>query len=119
MILARVLLLCLAIGFLVLVASGGGSYPTMAETATIQPTRPFIDQALPFYGCAIGGSLGAASVALPSMTRWTFYMGVYPSMATVLWRSMLGCFYGVLGGVTVSAVQSTARMVGNAFSDRH
>jgi hypothetical protein len=39
-------------------------------------------------------------------------------MATVLWRSTLGCFYGVLGGVTVSAVQSTARLVGDAWTNR-
>jgi hypothetical protein len=118
MILARALLLCLAIGVLALAASGGGSGPAFADSAAVAPTRPFIDQALPFYGCGIAASIGAASVALPSMTRWTFYMGVYPSMATVLWRSTLGCFYGVLGGVTVSAVQSTARLVGDAWTNR-
>jgi hypothetical protein len=116
---ARVLSLCLAIAVLALAVSGGGATLARADTAKVEPTPPFINQALPFYGCGIGASIGAASVALPSMTRWTFYMGVYPSMATVVWRSTLGCFYGILGGVTVSAVQSTARMVGDAFSDRH
>ncbi len=119
MTLARVLLLCLAIGVFALAASGGGATPVWADTAKATPTPPFIDQALPFYGCGIGASIGAASVALPSMTRWTFYMGVYPSMATVVWRSTLGCFYGILGGITVSAIQSTARRVGDALSNRH
>ena len=118
MTLARVLL-CLAIAVFALAASGGGVGPAWADTAKAAPSPPFIDQALPFYGCGIAGSIGADSVALPSMTRWTFYMGVYPSMATVLWRSVLGCFYGVVGGVTVSAVQSTARLVGDALTNRN
>ena len=88
----------------------------MAETAKPATSPPFIDQAVPFYGCGIGVAIGAASVAFPrSMTQWTFYQGVYPSMATVLWRSTLGCFYGVLGGTVVSATKSTFRLIGDAW----
>ncbi len=112
--LARVLLLCLAIGILSLFVAGSSAELAAADTAQSVKSPPFIDQALPFYGCGVLGSLGAASVALPSMTRWTFYMGVYPSMATVVWRATLGCFYGVVGGAAVSAVQSTARIIGGA-----
>ncbi|MEI6556931.1 MAG: hypothetical protein WCO00_00880 [Rhodospirillaceae bacterium] len=93
-----------------------GSAPALADTAKPVPAQPFINQALPFYGCGIGVAIGAASVAFPrSMTQWTFYQGVYPSMATVLWRSTLGCFYGVVGGAVVSATQSTFRLIGDAW----
>jgi len=113
---ARAFLLCLVVAVSSLGVSGLGATRGLAETVKAAPTPPFIDQALPFYGCGIGAAIGAASVAFPrSMTQWTFYQGVYPSMATVLWRSTLGCFYGVLGGTAVSATQSTFRMIGEAW----
>ncbi|MEI8394281.1 MAG: hypothetical protein WCF85_06060 [Rhodospirillaceae bacterium] len=113
MIFVRALVLCLVIAVIV---PGIGISPVLAETPKAAPTPPFIDQALPFYGCGIGTAIGAASVAFPrSMTQWTFYQGVYPSMATVLWRSTLGCFYGVLGGTAVSATKSTLRLIGDAW----
>ena len=112
----RALLVCLAIAVWSALLVGPGAAPALAETAKTAPTKPFIDQALPFYGCGIGTAIGAASVAFPrSMTQWTFYQGVYPSMAVVLWRSTLGCFYGVVGGAGLSAVQSTARLIGDAW----
>ena len=113
MIRVRAIPLCLAIAL----AAGtfSGVAPALAETAKPVPAQPFIDKAVPFYGCGIGVAIGAASVAFPrSMTQWTFYQGVYPSMATVLWRSTLGCFYGVVGGTVVSATQSTFRLIGDA-----
>jgi len=112
----RAFIVCLAIAVSTLGASGLGANRAGAETAKAAPSPPFIDQALPFYGCGIGAAIGAGSVAFPrSMTQWTFYQGVYPSMAVVLWRSTLGCFYGVLGGGAVSATQSTFRMIGDAW----
>jgi hypothetical protein len=112
----RALMLCLALAVSAVSLSGPGAGTAAADPAKAAPSPPFIDQALPFYGCGIGAAIGAASVAFPrSMTQWTFYMGVYPSMATVLWRSSLGCFYGVLGGTAVSATQSTFRIIGNAW----
>ena len=112
MIRVRALLLSLAI----VMAAGTISGVALAETAMPAPAQPFIDKAVPFYGCGIGVAIGAASVAFPrSMTQWTFYQGVYPSMATVLWRSTLGCFYGVVGGTVLSATQSTFRKVGDAW----
>lgn len=116
MIRVRAIVLSLAIALAAGTFSGPGFTPALADTAKPVPAQPFIDQALPFYGCGIGVAIGAASVAFPrSMTQWTFYQGVYPSMATVLWRSTLGCFYGVLGGTVVSATRSTFRMIGDAW----
>ena len=112
----RAIVLCLAIALAAGVFSGPGFTPALADTAKPAPPQPFIDHGLPFYGCGIGVAIGAASVAFPrSMTQWTFYQGVYPSMATVLWRSTLGCFYGVVGGTVVSATKSTFRLVGDAW----
>ena len=113
---ARTYVLYLMLAASSLGMAGIGATRAMAETAKVTPTLPFIDQAVPFYGCGIGTAIGAASVAFPrSMTQWTFYQGVYPSMAVVLWRSSLGCFYGVIGGVAVSATQSTLRIIGDAW----
>ena len=106
----------LAIALAAGVVSGPFVTSALAETASPATPPPFIDRGPPFYGCGIGVVIGAASVAFPrSMTQWTFYQGVYPSMATVLWRSTLGCFYGVLGGTVVSATQSTVRLIGDAW----
>ncbi len=113
---ARAAVLCLMISLAAGAFSGLEGVPAYAETAKPVPAQPFIDQSVPFYGCGIGVAIGAASVAFPrSMTQWTFYQGVYPSMATVLWRSTLGCFYGVIGGTVVSATSSTFRIIGNAW----
>ena len=116
MIRVRAIVLSLAIALAAGMITGPGGSPALAETAKPATPQPFIDHAAPFYGCGIGVAIGTASVAFPrSMTQWTFYQGVYPSMATVLWRSTLGCFYGVLGGAVVSATQSTFRLVGDAW----
>lgn len=113
---ARALLLCLLVAVSSLGVSGLGATRGLADTVKVAPTPPFIDQSLPFYGCGLAAAVGAGSVAFPrSMTQWTFYQGVYPSMATVLWRSTLGCFYGVLGGTAVSAARSTVRLIGDAW----
>ncbi len=112
----RAAVLCLVISLVAGTLSGPGIAPAYAETAKPVPAQLFIDQSVPFYGCGIGVAIGAASVAFPrSMTQWTFYQGVYPSMATVLWRSTLGCFYGVVGGTMVSATRSTFRVIGDAW----
>lgn len=112
----RAIVLSLAIALAVGVFSSAVPTPALAETAKPAAPPPFIDHGLPFYGCGIGVAIGAASVAFPrSMTQWTFYQGVYPSMATVLWRSTLGCFYGVVGGTVIAATKSTFRLIGDAF----
>ncbi len=97
------------------VTPGFAQLPSNSSMAPPDATAPFIDRGLVMGGCGVGVAVGALSVATYPIWKWAKDAGALVSMGAVTWRSLLGCYYGLIAGFLYSGANSTARMVGTAF----
>lgn len=79
-------------------------------------SEAFLDRGTIMAGCGVGIAWGAVSLATYPIWKWAKDAGAILSMGVMAWRSVLGCYYGILGGVVVSGASSTWRMAEDAFT---
>ncbi|CAK0772310.1 hypothetical protein CCP2SC5_570009 [Azospirillaceae bacterium] len=77
------------------------------ESAQVTPNggrTPFPNPTMIASGCVTGATLGSLTAGLP-ITSLSIY-GWIGGFATMMYRSMLGCFYGSIAGTVASAARS-------------
>jgi len=85
---------------------GSGAFHPRAVSTRVpaEPTRPLLDNNTLFLGCLLTGSAGAMLLAHPTPGDWAVPGGWHIGVPATALRMGLGCFYGVLAGMTVSVV---------------
>lgn len=112
---ANRLMLCLILAVLVALpgTAARAQGPAVAAAEVNPHADPFIDRGTVMAACGVGVAWGAVSLATYPLWKWTKDAGALLSMGVMVWRGVLGCYYGVIAGVTLSAGSSTIRMIGD------
>ncbi len=92
---------------------GSSAYAQGPSDGFATPTAqdPFIDPGMVLAGCGIGIAAGSFTVATYPLWKWAKDAGALLSIGILVWRSLLGCYFGLIGGVVTSAADSTLEMI--------
>ncbi|CAK0765006.1 membrane hypothetical protein [Azospirillaceae bacterium] len=91
------------------------SPPIAKLSRWLKPSGQWVDNNTAFFGCMTGFSVGILTLGLPPAVNWAFYIGVPIGTGSIVLRSSLGCYAGLLGAGAFSASASLWDRVGRAW----
>jgi|GEM_PF-3998602 len=95
----------------------GGSVQPAVAWGGVDATEPTISVEPAMLGCGMGAAAGTLFVAFYPLSKWAKDAGALPGMGAVLFRGLLGCSYGLTGGLAYSVGNSTLDFLDRTFSD--
>ncbi|CAK0759660.1 membrane hypothetical protein [uncultured Gammaproteobacteria bacterium] len=97
----------------------GGAQPQTGGPQTGGPqTGTIVTNRTVFFGCVIGGALGALTMMLPPIAGWTIWAGSLPSVIAFATAIGTGCAVGMFGAAFISTLAWVLQGIADFFTGR-